>query len=105
MYSTYQSIDSSLKTPIQATTTKLNMADGSPMMAFGMTALHLRIADFKFTYTFIICNRLLGTEILFGIDIQKNFLCHMPRIKRKTATYKMMVDFSLTPETVNRRQQ
>ena len=47
--STYQSTDSSLKTPIQATTTKLNMADGSPMMALGMTALHLRIAYFKFT--------------------------------------------------------
>ena len=55
-YSTYQSIDSSLKTPTQATTTTINMADGSPMMALGMTALHLRIAD---------------TEILFGIDIQK----------------------------------
>ena len=36
-YSTHQSIDSSLKTPIQATTTKLNMADGSLMMTLGMT--------------------------------------------------------------------
>ena len=72
-YSTYQSIDSSLKTPIQATTTKLNMANGSLMMALGMTALHLRIADFKFTHTFIICNRPAYTEILFGIDIQKTF--------------------------------
>ena len=43
--STYQSIDSSLKTHIQATTTKLNMADGSPMMALGMAALHLPIAE------------------------------------------------------------
>ena len=47
-YFTYQSIDSNLKTPIQATTTNLNMADGTLMMALGMTALHLRIADFKF---------------------------------------------------------
>ena len=46
-YSIYQSIDSSLKTPIQATTTKLNMADGSLMGALGMTAPHLRIVDFK----------------------------------------------------------
>ena len=43
------------------------------MMALGMTALHLRIADFKFTHNFIICNRLPDTEIIFGIDVQKKF--------------------------------
>ena len=72
-YSTYQLIDDSFKTPIQPTTTKLNMADGSPMMALGMTALHLMIADFKFTHKFIICDRLPDTEIIFGIDKQKKF--------------------------------
>ena len=70
-YSTYQTIDSSFKTPIQATTTKLNTADGSPITALEITALHLRIGDFKFTHNFIICDRLPDTEILFGIDIQK----------------------------------
>ena len=49
----------------------LNTADGSPMTALGMMALHLRIADFKFTHNFIICNRLQDTIILFGINIQK----------------------------------
>ena len=49
------------------------MADGSPMMALGMTALHLRIADFKFTHNFIICDRLPDTEIISGIDKQKEF--------------------------------
>ena len=49
------------------------MANGSPRTAFGMTALHLWIAEFKFTHNFIICNRLLDTEIIFGIDIQKKF--------------------------------
>ena len=67
----YQTIDSSFKTPTQTTTTKLNMADGSPMMALGITVLHLRIADFKFTHNFIICDRLPDTEVLFGINIQK----------------------------------
>ena len=38
-----------------------------------MTALHLRIVDFKFTHNFIICDRLPDTEIIFGIDIQKKF--------------------------------
>ena len=68
-YSTYQLIDNSFKIPIQMTTTKFNMADGFPKM----TALHLRIADFKFTHNFIICDRLTDTEIIFGIDIQKKF--------------------------------
>ena len=43
------------------------------MMALGMTALRLRIANFKFTYNFIICDRLSDTEIIFGIDVQKKF--------------------------------
>ena len=72
-YFTYQLIDDSFKTTMQPTTTTLNTADKSPMMALGMTALHLRIADFKFTHNFIICDRLLDTEIIFGIDIQKKF--------------------------------
>ena len=40
-YSTYQTIDSSFKTPIQATMKKLNTADGSSMTALGMMALQL----------------------------------------------------------------
>ena len=72
-YSSYQTIDSSFKTSIQATRTKLNTADGSPMTALGMMAFQLRIADFKLADNFIICDRLPDTEILFGIDIQKNF--------------------------------
>ena len=43
------------------------------MTALGMTTLHLRIADFKFTHSFIICNRLSHTEVIFGIDVQKKF--------------------------------
>ena len=72
-YSTYQHIDNSFKTPIQPTTVKLNMTNISLMTALGMTALHLRIADFKFTHNFVICNRLPDTELIFGIDIQKKF--------------------------------
>ena len=36
-YSTHQTIDSSFKTQIQATTAKLNMADGSPMTSLGIS--------------------------------------------------------------------
>ena len=72
-YSTYKNIEDSYKTPIQPTTAKLNTADGSPMTALGMTALHLRIAEFKFTHNFVTCNRLLDTEIIFIINIQKKF--------------------------------
>ena len=73
-YSAYKNIESSYKTPIQPTTAKLNRADGSPMTALGMTALHLRIVEFKFTHNFIICNRLPDTELIFSIDIQKKVL-------------------------------
>ena len=55
--------------PIQPSTAKLNTADGTLMTALGMTALHLRIADFKFTHNFVICNRLPDAELIFGIDV------------------------------------
>ena len=57
-YSTYQHINNSFKTQIQPMTAKLNTANSSLMAALGMTALHLRIADFKFTHSSVICNRL-----------------------------------------------
>ena len=72
-YSTYQAIDSSSKMAIQATMTKLNTADGSPMTALGMMVLQLWIEDFKFAHNFITCDRLPDMELLFGIDIQKKF--------------------------------
>ena len=61
------------KTPIQPVPDKLNTVEGLPMTALGMIALSLRIAEFKFTHNFIICNRLLDTKIIFEIDIQKKF--------------------------------
>ena len=70
-YSTYKKIEDCYKTPIQPTIAKLNTADGSPMMALGSTALHLQIAEFKFTHNFIICDQLPETEPIFSIDIQK----------------------------------
>ena len=72
-YSTYQLIDNNFKTPIQPTTTNLNTVDGSPLTALGMTVLHLRIVGFKFTHNFNICDRLMDTEIIFDIDVQKKF--------------------------------
>ena len=57
------------KTPIQPTTAKLNTANGSPMSAIGTTALDLRIAEFKFTHNFIICDQLPETELI----IQRKF--------------------------------
>ena len=72
-YLMYNLIDDSFKTPIQPTTTRLNTSNGSPMTALGMTALHLRIAEFQFTHNFIVCDRLPDTEIIFGIKVQKKF--------------------------------
>ena len=72
-HSTYKQIEDCYKTPIQHTAAKLNTTDGSPMTTLGSTALHLWIADFKFTHNFIICNQLSNTELIFSIDIQKKF--------------------------------
>ena len=43
------------------------------MSALGTMALQLRIAEFKFTHNFIICDQLPKTELIFGIDIQRKF--------------------------------
>ena len=43
------------------------------MTPLAMTALHLRIAEFKFTHNFVICNRIPDMEIIFGTDFQKKF--------------------------------
>ena len=43
------------------------------MSAIGTTALHLRIAEFKSTHNFIICDQLPETELIFGIDIHRKF--------------------------------
>ena len=68
-YLTYQNIEDSFKTSLQQTTVKLNTADGLPMTALGMTALHLWIAELKFTHNFVICE---------GYQIQKlSYLSYM----------------------------
>ena len=72
-HSTYKQIEDCYKIPIQPMAAKLNTTNGSPMTTLGSTALHLCIADFKFTHNFIICNQLPDTELIFGIDIQKKF--------------------------------
>ena len=82
-YFTYKKIEDCYKTPIQPTTAKLNTADGSPMSAIGSTALHLRIAKFKFTHNFIICDQLPETELIFGIDIQRKFSLSYTRDKER----------------------
>ena len=43
------------------------------MSAIGTMALQLRIAEFKFTHNFIICDQLPETELIFGIDMQRKF--------------------------------
>ena len=72
-YSTYKKIEDCYKSPIQPTTDRLNTADGSPISPIGTTALHLRIAEFKFTHNFIICDQLPEMELIFGIDMQRKF--------------------------------
>ena len=92
-YSTYKKIEDCYKMLIQPTTAKLNTADGSPMSAIGMTALHLRMAEFKFTHNFIICNQLLEMELIFGINIQRKFSIFYAWDKEKSVTFKKKANF------------
>ena len=43
------------------------------MSPIGTMALHLRIAEFKFTHNFIICDQLPEMELIFGINMQRKF--------------------------------
>ena len=63
------------------------------MSELGSTALHLWVAEFKFTYNFIICDQLPETELIFDIDIQKKFSLSYAWDKEKIALYKEMVNF------------
>ena len=92
-YSAYKNIEDCYKTPIQPTTAKLNTADGSPMSALGMTALHPRIAEFKFTHNFIICNWLPDMELIFGLDIQNKFSISYSWYKEKNCYIQMKGKF------------
>ena len=76
------------------------------MTALGLTALHLRIAEFKFTHNFVICNRLPDMEIIFSIDIQKKFSLSYTWDKEKNCYIQRGGKFlTYMHETVNRRQQ
>ena len=84
---TYHNMEDSFITPIQPTIAKLNTADGFPMRALGMTALHLRIVEFKFTHNFVIYDSLPDTEIIFGIDIQKKYFTFICLGQREELLY------------------
>ena len=101
-YSAYNKIQDCYKTP---TTAKLNTADGSPMAALGARVLHLRMAKFKFTHNFIICNELPETELIFGINIQRKFLLSYAWDRKEIVTYKEVVNFRFTQMSVVARQQ
>ena len=73
------------------------------MIALGMTALHPRIADFKFTHNFKICNRLPDTEVILALMYKRNSHYHMLGTKRRIAPYKRMADLSNTLGTANKR--
>ena len=62
------------------------------MTILGITTLQLRIADFRFSHYFIICDRLPKTELLFGIMYRRNSPYHMPGTEKTVGTYRRRVD-------------
>ena len=66
-------IEDHYKTKILPAEVCLKTVDESAMYSLGKATLHLCIASFKFSHTFIICDKLPDTDILFGINIQKRY--------------------------------
>ena len=75
--SIYNMIENCYKTTILPAAVHLKTANGSTMSSLGKATLHLHSANFKFSHTFITCDKLPGTNILFGIDIHKSTLYHI----------------------------
>ena len=75
------------------------------MMALESTALHLQIAEFKFTHNFIICDQLPETELNFSFNIQKKFSLSYAWDKEKIAIYKEMVNSYFIHTLVIAQQQ
>ena len=71
--SAYNMIEACYKTKILPAAVHLMTAEGSSMSSLCKATLHLGIANFKFSHTFIICAKLPETDILFDIDIQKKY--------------------------------
>ena len=67
--SIFNMIEDCYKTKILPTAVHLKTVDGSSMSSLGRATLYLHIVKFKFSHTFIICDKLPDTDILFGIDI------------------------------------
>ena len=64
------------------------------MSAIGTMALHLRIAEFKFTHIFIICDQLPETWSLFlALTCKENSHYHMPGARKETVTFKRKGNF------------
>ena len=67
-------IENCYKVKILPAAVNLKTAEESSMSSLGKAMLHLHIANFKFSHTFIISDKLPDTDTLFGIDIQKRIL-------------------------------
>ena len=73
------------------------------MTALGITTLQIRIADFKFSHNFIICDRLPEKELLFGIDVQKKFSMSYTWDRQKNCYIQKGVNSLSTPENCEKK--
>ena len=73
------------------------------MSAIGTTALHLRIAKFKFTHNFIIYDQLPETELIFGINIQRKFSLSYTWDKERNCYLQREVKFLVYTHTCDQK--
>ena len=99
--SVYNMIEDCYETKILPAAVHLETDVGSSMSSLGKATIHLCIAKFKFSHTFIICDNLLDTDIIFGIDIQKGYSLSYSWDSDKQLFIQREGSFYLTPGTVN----
>ena len=74
------------------------IANGSPNLSMGKATLHLQIVNFKFSYTFIICNRQRETFFLTSIS-RKGIPYLIVRTWTDTSSYREKAHSCPTLET------
>ena len=97
--SIYNMIEYQYKTKILPAVVHLKTADGSAMSSLGKATFHLHTANFKFPHTSIICGKVLDTNILFGIDIQKReYLSYSWDVNKQLFIQRERIIFNLHQE-------
>ena len=95
----YNMIEDCYKTSILPAAINVWTEDRSPMSLRGKATLHLQIAEFKLSYTFVICDRLQETDFLFALTYRNGIPYLIVWTQTDISSYKGKALSWHTPET------